>query len=732
MREKMLKRLYESKFSNRYHKFYNDEILFLKNNLSIGLSHNDPKDLELIYLLVNVNNNLSIEVKENIRRLINALNKDLTNDTEKLESFGSVISILRKTVYITQKITFTPQQSFIWRQVENSNLILIAGTGFGKTRLSLELLHKRYLKFSGKHLLIVPTDLLEEQLNSKAQKLFPEANICNDITKCDIVIATPEKIFEGYKKFKSKIISLVIDEAHTIFYDDERSKFEEFLINKIIDECPISKSLFISPFINDAQVNELQAKFSSLDLKFMQIKSNSKNYKIFKQTEKKSVDLENSEFGEIHLNKVQQTGITLNYFSSKKDVREKAIEYQNRSESQIDFEKEIAGWSKEKVERFKQLSTNYLYKDYLGENIVLKGVAYLHSDLPTPVKLKIIEMIENGMIKNVFATNSVLSGIDLPIKNIIIEKTRIGSKNMNVSDFLNLCGRSGRFTNDDRYTSKGFVFVKDSEVNNAWWSKNWEKLNDGENQVLTHSDEDELVLFVNESMKKFNETQDKRFLIDPRINPDGIEKISSTSRVVVDNLMETVLISTDKKKITEQIDLLLKLYEFHQYKSKFIKDENEYGDFVKKAIYNYFKYNMNIDNYLRTIHNFPNYKNMSEIQKADFLEEQNFRIKTYGKFYFMMFLSHLSTLVPGGLTISNAFYYETLNNQLVEKFESNEKLAELWLTHICKSEVFKKRNGIIIEFNKKELQDVCQIIAKKISRKKISNQASEIIEIICK
>lgn len=64
MREKMLKRLYESKFSNRYHKFYNDEILFLKNNLSIGLSHNDPKDLELIYLLVNVNNNLSIEVKE--------------------------------------------------------------------------------------------------------------------------------------------------------------------------------------------------------------------------------------------------------------------------------------------------------------------------------------------------------------------------------------------------------------------------------------------------------------------------------------------------------------------------------------------------------------------------------------------------------------------------------------------------------------------------------------------
>jgi hypothetical protein len=118
--------------------------------------------------------------------------------------------------------------------------------------------------------------------------------------------------------------------------------------------------------------------------------------------------------------------------------------------------KELAGFFREIVH------PNYSVADCLDA-----GIAVHYGDMPAIVRTNVERLASNGGVNFVVSTSTLLQGVNLPARHIVIENPRKGRRNpMNRHDFLNLAGRAGRLTQEfsgtvwcldaDRWSSKPF------------------------------------------------------------------------------------------------------------------------------------------------------------------------------------------------------------------------------------------------------------------------------------
>jgi len=73
-----------------------------------------------------------------------------------------------------------------------------------------------------------------------------------------------------------------------------------------------------------------------------------------------------------------------------------------------------------------------------------RGVAFHYGDLPSIVRSGVEALFKSGEIKYICSTSTLLQGVNLPAKHIVIENPKSGSTPMHRPDFLNLAGRAGR------------------------------------------------------------------------------------------------------------------------------------------------------------------------------------------------------------------------------------------------------------------------------------------------
>ncbi|WP_184548323.1 DEAD/DEAH box helicase [Mucilaginibacter sp. FT3.2] len=113
-----------------------------------------------------------------------------------------------------------------------------------------------------------------------------------------------------------------------------------------------------------------------------------------------------------------------------------------------------------------------VHQDFALSNTVLSGIAYHNGKLPHHVRNAIEDGIRKQQIKNIVCTTTLLQGVNLPVKNIIIRNPNlsISSQNGNQSkltdyETANLRGRAGRLLKD--FIGRTYVMDEDSfnEVN---------------------------------------------------------------------------------------------------------------------------------------------------------------------------------------------------------------------------------------------------------------------------
>lgn len=98
----------------------------------------------------------------------------------------------------------------------------------------------------------------------------------------------------------------------------------------------------------------------------------------------------------------------------------------------------------EDVLDFAAFVREYIHPEYPLAECLEKGVAYHYGNMPTIVRSRVEDLFHDGKLSYICCTSTLLQGVNLPAKSIILESPKLGGLPLTRSNFLNLAGRAGR------------------------------------------------------------------------------------------------------------------------------------------------------------------------------------------------------------------------------------------------------------------------------------------------
>lgn len=105
----------------------------------------------------------------------------------------------------------------------------------------------------------------------------------------------------------------------------------------------------------------------------------------------------------------------------------------------------------DRIAYFKEHTT--LNLEPYQEEALLNGIASHHAGLLPGVKLLVESLFQQGLLKVVFATETLAAGINMPARTTVIssisKRTDVGHRILTASEFLQMAGRAGRRGMDD-------------------------------------------------------------------------------------------------------------------------------------------------------------------------------------------------------------------------------------------------------------------------------------------
>lgn len=340
----------------------------------------------------------------------------------------------------------------------DSNYMLVAPTSFGKSDLIFKYVLANYEE---KNIcIIVPTKALINQTRIQLYNWFTkEKNKPRIITHQDVVpstdrrniyIMTQERLYSVLFENEYDIIFdvLMIDEAHNLFENDERSK----LLSKIIIYLKNKNENFIvkyfSPIIRDEKslthkyVNESNIKGNIVQ---PLIKSENIYLMDFQRNTSKIYDRYFDKF--IPINKYQISDY-INFIKSYGS--EKNIIYINSPKEIVKIAKEISEQldeidDKEIKKMITQIS-NYVNEEYDLIDGLKKGVIYHCGLIPDNIRIYIEDRVRRiKSLKYILCSSTLLEGVNMPFTTMFILDLYKGRKYLTYHQLINLIGRVNRF-----------------------------------------------------------------------------------------------------------------------------------------------------------------------------------------------------------------------------------------------------------------------------------------------
>lgn len=129
-------------------------------------------------------------------------------------------------------------------------------------------------------------------------------------------------------------------------------------------------------------------------------------------------------------------------------------------DSAVDYSYHVQPSSNPKLIKLADEIRKEVHEDCFLADLIEKGIAYHVGYLPANIRLKIEKNFENGNLRIIFCTSTLIEGVNLPADNLFITSYKNGRKDMNEVQFRNLVGRVGRI----KYNLYGNVFfVRENE-----------------------------------------------------------------------------------------------------------------------------------------------------------------------------------------------------------------------------------------------------------------------------
>ena len=378
------------------------------------------------------------------------------------------------------EIQLTDFQLLLFNSLEKErNLSISAPTSAGKSFvLNLSLANQIKEKECNSIVYVVPTRALISEVSTRVRNAIKRIGqdkaiirttpfpIDRKIIRSNVVyIFTQERLlhFLSSTDTEPEIDTLIIDEAHEI-QNGKRGIILQTAIDIALSKFNNAKLLFASPLIKNPEYFLSLFKITSNGKFFTEVISPvSQNILLVNQVERKPTKMHISLLNERGITEIGEFNLPFPLRDSKnQQIANLAISLSN-DDSVIAFSNTPSSAEEraihastlkqcidpnEDIKVFINFIEQEIHPDYALINCLKKGIAFHYGNMPSLLRTGVEELFRNGSIKVVFCTSTLLQGVNLPAKHIIIENPKSGDNGMSRADFLNLAGRAGRLLNE--------------------------------------------------------------------------------------------------------------------------------------------------------------------------------------------------------------------------------------------------------------------------------------------
>ena len=363
-----------------------------------------------------------------------------------------------------------------------SSLSVSAPTSAGKSFV-LTLNAIRCIKNHSKECIvyIVPTRALISEVSTRIRSECINAGLSKTIIRTSPVLVDREKIVEGlvYVLTQERFISLLtesvshpefvvnlllIDEAHEI-QKGKRGILLQNAIEVSLDLYPNANIMFSSPLIKNPEYFLSVFKREYRSKYFVErISPVAQNVLLVNQVDRKvkTICVSNLlegvhvDIGEFEIDfsfrggKVQQKSSFAKFIS---DTGGAVIVFENDPSAAEDValsltEKLIIEDARPDYLEFIDFIKEEMHSDYSLAHCMEHKVAFHYGNMPSIIRSGIEYFFKRGDIQYIVCTSTLLQGVNLPAKHIILDNPHSGSNSMSRADFLNLSGRAGRLLHE--------------------------------------------------------------------------------------------------------------------------------------------------------------------------------------------------------------------------------------------------------------------------------------------
>ena len=393
----------------------------------------------------------------------------------------------KKRVTKDVSLTFTDFQASIYSLLrEKRNVTISAPTSTGKSYIMHNYIAERMLrseKFCAVY--IVPTKALIAEVQASLERtiiglgiksdefaVFISANYMNinEIKKISrkVFVLTQERLQEAMANNPLMNVDLlVVDEAQKVS-DEGRGVIIEDSVQELIEKNPTVQKVVICPYAENPETFKIVFGISE-DIEPKKTSDSPVTQNIyFINFEKKAVsisldswDLELDEqekvFQEIKVDKIKllpksRTKRKAWVVTNLVPKGEPTIIYCDRPYDCRLVAENIAKKvsSLELTEAIKNaitFFTTFVHEDYYLVDAIKNRIGYHYGKMPQFVRFYIKELFENKEIDLLCCTSTLLEGVNMPAKNIVLYSPKAGDE-MDRLSILNLAGRAGRLLKD--------------------------------------------------------------------------------------------------------------------------------------------------------------------------------------------------------------------------------------------------------------------------------------------
>lgn len=370
-----------------------------------------------------------------------------------------------------------------------------APTSAGKSFVFVLAIIQRLLKNNTeKIVLVVPTRALIKELSEKIIKELKKYDLFNKvdvrtvpveendtINNGKVYVLTQERLNALMEQENININTCFIDEAQEI--QNNRGVILQNTIERLLKKIPDVDIFFASPLIRNPNYFNKIFNLNATDCFFIErVSPVGQNIlflsQIHRKPEQVKIELINSLSHKIELgifespfrfrdndriiklsqHITREDEMTLVYCNGPSEAEKRALKLSEELEEIDDDEiLTLIDFIKEDI-----------HGDYSIIKCLKKGVAYHYGKMPSSIRTEIEQLASKGKLNYIFCTSTLLQGVNLPAKNIIIYKPKKGNNSpMKRADFLNLIGRAGRL----KYEFQGNIWCIDP---NEWDEKSYE------------------------------------------------------------------------------------------------------------------------------------------------------------------------------------------------------------------------------------------------------------------